>query len=118
MDLKTFKVMKKPELKKEVEEDPKQKKYRMDLYNKLLNMRSDIAAERDCMPYMVGSNMALMQMSKLRPKSVDELRAQNCKYFILLLAFIQIDSVSILNRGCIPYTNNHDRTLPVSWLGC
>lgn len=79
VDLKTFKVFPKPEIKKQEDEDPLMKKYRMDLYNQLMKKRADIAYERDCMPYMVGSNMALMQMSKLRPKTLEEFKKHNCK---------------------------------------
>lgn len=79
--MKDKEVTKKSVLKLAVqEEDPVHKKYRMDLYNKLMKLRSDIAHEKDCMPYMVISNTALMSMSKLRPKSMEDLKTQACKF--------------------------------------
>ncbi|XP_044271277.1 Werner syndrome ATP-dependent helicase-like [Tribolium madens] len=54
---------------------------RMSLYRKLLDQRTDIAAKLDCMPYMVASNAALMQMSKFKPKTIADLTLLNLDGF-------------------------------------
>jgi Werner syndrome ATP-dependent helicase len=50
---------------------------RMELYKRLLDVRTKLASDLDCMPYMVASNATLMCMSRLKPKSLDELRNLN-----------------------------------------
>lgn len=55
---------------------------RMALYHKLLNERTEIAFQLDCMPYMVASNAALMVMSKHKPKTLDDFRRLNRKFSI------------------------------------
>jgi superfamily II DNA helicase RecQ len=52
---------------------------RMELYKRLLDVRTKLASDLDCMPYMVASNATLMCMSRLKPKSLDELRNLNSK---------------------------------------
>lgn len=62
-----------------MEEDPVCKKYRMDLYLKLIEKRQALANEKECMPYMCGSNTALMQLSRIRPKTMEQLKRDPCK---------------------------------------
>lgn len=51
----------------------------LQLYRLLMNKRSELASMVDCMPYMIASNETLMKMSKLMPKSLQELRNSDCK---------------------------------------
>lgn len=48
-----------------------------ELYKLLLKVRSEIATEFDCQPYMVASNNALTQMAKAKPKNLEEMKT--CK---------------------------------------
>lgn len=50
-----------------------------DLYRRLLNKRSELARDHECMPYMVASNEALMNMSIQKPYDIDQLRNLKCK---------------------------------------
>ena len=41
----------------------------------LIAKRAELATKNDCMPYMIASNMALTQMSTIRPLNLDEMKA-------------------------------------------
>lgn len=47
---------------------------RLKLFRLLKNVRTQLAASNDCMPYMVASDYALMEMAKHRPCDLEHLR--------------------------------------------
>ncbi|XP_017784476.1 PREDICTED: Werner syndrome ATP-dependent helicase-like [Nicrophorus vespilloides] len=61
---------------KRVESEEERKK-RMDIYSILMSKRLDIASDLDCMPYMVASNEALLNMSEKKPINVAQFREHN-----------------------------------------
>ncbi|KAJ8946901.1 hypothetical protein NQ318_008257 [Aromia moschata] len=64
------------------------------LYRLLTNKRYEIATAQDCMPYLVASNKALMDMAKEKPTSLDRLR--QCQFredFLKVVKFyLNLDS--------------------------
>lgn len=72
-------VVREPTLKEKIEKDPVLKRYRDDLFRKLVLLKRDVADKTDCMAYMICSNVALIDMATIRPKSLAELRAKDCK---------------------------------------
>lgn len=62
-------------------ENAAEKSYRMEMYKALLTTRNDLAHNMDCMPYMVASNAALMQLAQSRPSTLTELKNQISMYF-------------------------------------
>ncbi|KRT80493.1 helicase, partial [Oryctes borbonicus] len=55
-------------------EDESQKEERMKIYRELLNKRSQLASDLNCMPYMIASNEILMNLARLRPRTMDMIR--------------------------------------------
>uniref|UniRef100_A0A1B6D7V2 ATP-dependent DNA helicase n=3 Tax=Clastoptera arizonana TaxID=38151 RepID=A0A1B6D7V2_9HEMI len=47
--------------------------YQTKLYLRLLEMRSRIAVDNNCMPYMVANNKTLLELAKIRPSNSTEL---------------------------------------------
>ncbi|XP_056635515.1 bifunctional 3'-5' exonuclease/ATP-dependent helicase WRN-like isoform X1 [Diorhabda sublineata] len=45
----------------------------MELYRLLLEVRAELAATEDCMPYMIASNRTLMDMARLQPQNLKEM---------------------------------------------
>lgn len=43
------------------------------LYTGLMNLRSSLALETDCMPYMIANNKTLLELAKLRPVDKQQL---------------------------------------------
>lgn len=69
------------EVASEKTEEISEEDYQKKLYNKLIFKRCEIAVQEQCMPYMVGTNTALIQMSKIRPTTLEELKSFSCKYW-------------------------------------
>lgn len=67
-------------------DDPVEKQHRKLLYANLLTVRNNIAHGADTMPYVIASNTALMQMSRLRPTNMVDLLSYTCKYNFFILA--------------------------------
>lgn len=74
-----------PEADTETEE---QKDERMKIYRALMGKRSELATQLNCMPYMVGSNTALMQIAEMKPVTLKELR--ECQRKSVLNNFIYL----------------------------
>lgn len=60
-----------------VETEPEKEK-KMIIYRKLLAKRTELAFSLDCMPYMIASNEVLMNLSQMKPRSVEELKRYKC----------------------------------------
>ncbi|KAG5899645.1 hypothetical protein JTB14_036018 [Gonioctena quinquepunctata] len=56
------------------QENMRDKEERMKLYNLLLTERLKIASAENCMPYMVASNKALMDMAEVKPTTLEDMR--------------------------------------------
>lgn len=78
-----------------VEEKPVEKKIVVmedeetkNLYKQLLKKRLELAAVSDCMPYMVASNEALMNLSIAKPGDIETLKSLKCTFSCSYLFFV------------------------------
>lgn len=44
------------------------------IYSTLVMYRTTLAQQSDCMPYMIASNKMLIDVAKMKPKDVSELK--------------------------------------------
>ncbi|CAH1115190.1 unnamed protein product [Psylliodes chrysocephalus] len=58
-------------------ESPDQLDNRMTLYRLLINKRKLIADDEHCLPYMIASNKAIMEMAKYRPQTLNQMETMN-----------------------------------------
>ena len=45
------------------------------IYSTLVMYRTTLAQQSDCMPYMIASNKLLIDVAKLKPKNISELKS-------------------------------------------
>lgn len=55
----------------------------------LINKRKLIADDEHCLPYMIASNKAIMEMAKYRPQTLNQMETMNRKYHFKYILFAQ-----------------------------
>lgn len=63
------------------------------LYKLLMNKRMELAAQYNCMPYMVASNEALMNIAIMKPFNLKQLKECRCK-FVFCIFYYYLDEIT------------------------